>query len=49
MKFKDNKISYEHIYWVQTSVFIQVGLLDSEKMPSTVKEIEQTKQLVELC
>ena len=49
MKFKNNKISHEHIYWDQASVLVQIGLLDSEKIPSAVKGIEQTKQLVELC
>ena len=31
MKFKNNKISHEHIYWDQASVLVQIGLLDSEK------------------
>jgi carboxymethylenebutenolidase len=46
MKFKNNKISHEHIYWDQASVLIQIGLLKSEKIPIT--GIEQTKKLVDL-
>ena len=46
MKFKNNKISHEHIYWDQASVLVQIGLLKSEKIPIT--GIEQTKKLVEL-
>ena len=48
MKFKNNKISHEHIYWDQASVLAQIGLIDPEKIPTAVKGIEQTKQLVEL-
>ena len=46
MKFKNNKISHEHIYWDQASVLVQIGLLQSEKIPIT--GIEQTRKLVEL-
>ena len=46
MKFKNNRISHEHIYWDQASVLVQIGLLKSEKIPIT--GIEQTKKLVEL-
>jgi carboxymethylenebutenolidase len=46
MKFKNNKISHEHIYWDQASVLVQIGLLKSEKM--LITGIEQTKKLVEL-
>lgn len=46
MKFKNNKISHEHIYWDQASVLIQIGLLKPEKIPIT--GIEQTKKLVDL-
>jgi hypothetical protein len=43
MKFKNNRISHERIYWDQASV---LGLLKSEKIPIT--GIEQTRKLVEL-
>ncbi len=46
MKFKNNKISHEHIYWDQASVLAQLGLLKTERIPIT--GIEQTKKLVEL-
>jgi carboxymethylenebutenolidase len=46
MKFKNNKISHEHIYWDQASVLVQIGLLKTESIPIT--GIEQTKKLVEL-
>ena len=48
MKFKNNKISHEHIYWDQASVLVQIGLIYPEKIPTVVKGVEQTKQLVEL-
>jgi carboxymethylenebutenolidase len=46
MKFKNNKISHEHIYWDQASVLVQIGLLKSENIPIT--GIQQTRKLVEL-
>ena len=47
MKFKNNKISHEHIYWDQASVLVQIGFLKPEnKIPIT--GIEQTKKLIEL-
>jgi len=45
-KFKNNKISHEHIYWDQASVLVQIDLLKLEKIPIT--GIEQTRKLVEL-
>jgi carboxymethylenebutenolidase len=46
MKFKNSKISHEHIYWDEASVLAQIGLLKTESIPIT--GIEQTKKLVEL-
>lgn len=46
VKFKNNKISHEHIYWDQASVLVQIGLLKPDKIP--IAGIEQTKKLVEL-
>jgi len=46
MKFKNNKISHEHIYWDQASVLDQIGLLDSDGLPVT--GIQQTNKLEEL-
>jgi carboxymethylenebutenolidase len=33
VKFRDNKLAHEHIYWDQASVLVQVGLLDPGKLP----------------
>ncbi len=44
MKFENNKIAHEHIYWDQASVLVQIGLLKPEKMPVTGRE--QSKKLV---
>jgi carboxymethylenebutenolidase len=46
MNFKDGKIAYEHIYWDQASLLIQVGLLDRKVLPVTGQE--QAKRLLEL-
>ncbi|HEY9407455.1 MAG TPA: nuclear transport factor 2 family protein [Nitrososphaera sp.] len=46
MKFKDGKISYEHVYWDQASLLVQVGLLDPSTLPITGQE--QAKRLLEL-
>ena len=31
--FRGNKLAHEHIYWDQASVLVQLGLLDSAKLP----------------
>ncbi len=46
MKFKENKIAHEHIYWDQASLLKQIGLLDNNSIP--VIGIEQSKKLQEL-
>ena len=46
MKFKDGKISHEHIYWDQASLLVQIGLLDPKLLPVTGQE--QAKRLMEL-
>ena len=46
MRFRDGKISHEHIYWDQASLLVQVGLLDSKLLPVTGQE--QAKRLLEL-
>ncbi len=46
MKFKDGKISHEHIYWDQASILVQVGLLNPKLLPMTGQE--QAKRLLEL-
>ena len=36
--FERNKISYEHIYWDQASVLVQIGLLNRVGLPVTGSE-----------
>lgn len=31
--FEDGKLAHEHIYWVQASLLVQVGLLDPAGLP----------------
>jgi carboxymethylenebutenolidase len=31
--FRDGKLAHEHIYWDQASVLVQLGLLDSSRLP----------------
>ena len=33
VQFRDGKLAHEHIYWDQASVLVQLGLLDSAKLP----------------
>ena len=47
MRFKGNKIAYEHIYWDQASLLKQIGLLDNSKELPIIG-IEQSKKLQEL-
>lgn len=47
MHFKNNKISYEHIYWDQASVLVQIGLLKTDNLP--ISGENQAKKLLELC
>ena len=32
-KFRDGKLSHEHIYWDQASVLVQLGLLEEGTLP----------------
>ena len=36
--FVDGKVDYEHIYWDQASLLVQVGLLDRRGLPVTGAE-----------
>jgi carboxymethylenebutenolidase len=38
MGFEDGKIAYEHIYWDQASLLVQVGLLDPSLLPASGAE-----------
>ena len=46
MGFGGGKVAYEHIYWDQASVLVQLGLLDSALLP--VSGVEQAERLLEL-
>jgi carboxymethylenebutenolidase len=43
VRFRDGKLAHEHIYWDQASVLVQIGLLDSDKLP--VVGIESAKKV----
>jgi carboxymethylenebutenolidase len=47
MGFDGDKVSYEHIYWDQASVLVQVGLLDRSTLP--VAGVEEADRLLELA
>jgi carboxymethylenebutenolidase len=40
--FVDGKVDYEHIYWDQASLLVQVGLLDRRGLPVTGAEQAET-------
>jgi carboxymethylenebutenolidase len=40
-------VAYEHIYWDQASVLVQIGLLDSAALP--VAGSEQAERLLDLA
>jgi carboxymethylenebutenolidase len=45
MGIEDGKVTYEHIYWDQASVLVQVGLLDPATLP--VSGGEQARKLLD--
>jgi carboxymethylenebutenolidase len=47
MGFSDGKVAYEHIYWDQASVLVQIGLLDPALLP--VSGAEQADRLLQLA
>jgi carboxymethylenebutenolidase len=47
MGFVGDKVAYEHIYWDQASVLVQIGLLDPALLP--VSGAEQADRLIELA
>ncbi|CZG61527.1 TPA: hypothetical protein JBE46_05185 [Legionella pneumophila subsp. pneumophila] len=46
VRFHNRKIISEHIYWDQASVLVQLGLLNSDKLP--VHGVEATNKIREL-
>jgi carboxymethylenebutenolidase len=47
MGFKGEKIAYEHIYWDQATVLVQLGLLDPSTLP--VSGADEAERLLELA
>ncbi len=47
MGFDGGKVAYEHIYWDQASVLVQIGLIDPALLP--VSGSEQADRLLELA
>jgi carboxymethylenebutenolidase len=45
VRFRDNKLAHEHIYWDQASVLVQIGLLDPAKLP--VAGVESAKNVLD--
>jgi carboxymethylenebutenolidase len=45
MKFQGGKIAQEHIYWDQSSLLVQVGLLDPKTLPAV--GVEQARTLLD--
>ena len=46
MGFEGGKVAYEHIYWDQASVLVQIGLLDPARLP--VAGGEQAQRLLKI-
>src|SRR5512132_4477072 len=45
VRFRDNKLAHEHIYWDQASVLVQIGLLDPSKLP--LAGVESAKKVLD--
>src|SRR5213593_2184993 len=45
VRFRGGKLAYEHIYWDQASVLVQIGLLDPSKLP--IVGIESAKKVLD--
>ncbi len=43
--FSDGKVAYEHIYWDQASLLVQIGLLDAAKLP--VSGAEEARRVLD--
>ena len=43
--FRDGKLAHEHIYWDQASVLVQIGLIDSSKLP--VAGVESARKAID--
>jgi len=47
MKFENGKVAYEHVWWDQASLLVQVGLLDPAKLPAV--GVEQARRLLRVA
>src|SRR5258705_6251259 len=45
VRFRDCELAYEHIYWDQASVLVQIGLIDAARLP--VVGIESAKKALD--
>ena len=45
VRFVDDKVAHEHIYWDQASVLVQLGLLDPAGLP--VAGVETTRKVID--
>ena len=45
VQFRDGKVAYEHIYWDQASVLVQLGLLNAARLP--VVGVEQARKALD--
>jgi len=45
VRFRDDKLAHEHIYWDQASVLVQLGLLDPNTLP--IAGIETARKVVD--
>jgi carboxymethylenebutenolidase len=45
VRFRDGRLAHEHIYWDQASVLVQLGLLNSEKLP--VAGVESARKVLD--
>jgi len=45
VRFRDGKLAHEHIYWDQASVLVQIGLIDSAKLP--VAGVESARKVLD--
>jgi len=45
VRFRDNKLAHEHIYWDQASLLVQLGLLDPNTLP--VAGIQTARKVVD--
>jgi carboxymethylenebutenolidase len=43
--FEEGRIAYEHVYWDQASLLVQVGLLDPSQVPAL--GVEQARKVVD--